>query len=152
MAATFRLAMASDTNSIEDRNALSPQQLRHPDVSRGLPRPPMLSLSMFRSARSPMVSVDANPGSSSTTSTFTALSLRYLLSSRNRAPHLPYQPARSCGRGQTCSTGDALAAAARAAYSLGPSLVSRGALAAAIPASTGLDPVWWTHGQAACAV
>jgi len=47
MTATFRLAMVSDTNSIEDRNGLSPRQLRHRDVSRGLPRPPMLSLSMF---------------------------------------------------------------------------------------------------------
>ena len=50
MAATFRLAMVSDTNSIEDRNGLSPRQLRHRDVSRGLPRPPMLSLSMFHTA------------------------------------------------------------------------------------------------------
>jgi hypothetical protein len=30
--------MASDTNSNEDRNPLSPCQLRHRDVSRGLPR------------------------------------------------------------------------------------------------------------------
>src|SRR4029077_13750780 len=39
MAATFRLALVSDTNSIEDRNGLSPWQLRHRDASRGLPRP-----------------------------------------------------------------------------------------------------------------
>src|SRR5258708_26188275 len=47
MAATFRLAMAPDTNNIEDRNPLAPGRLRHCGVSRGLPRPPMLSLSMF---------------------------------------------------------------------------------------------------------
>jgi hypothetical protein len=46
MAATFRLAMASDADSIEDRNALSPWRLCHRDVSRGIPRPTMLSLSM----------------------------------------------------------------------------------------------------------
>jgi hypothetical protein len=36
MTATFRLAMASDANSIEGQNALSPWQLRHCE-SRGLP-------------------------------------------------------------------------------------------------------------------
>jgi hypothetical protein len=46
MAATFRLTMVTDTNSIEDRNGLAPRQLRHRDGSRGLPRPTMLSLSM----------------------------------------------------------------------------------------------------------
>jgi hypothetical protein len=34
--AIFRLAAASDTNSNEDRNPLSPWQLRQSDVSRGL--------------------------------------------------------------------------------------------------------------------
>ena len=38
--ATFRFAMASDTNSNEDRNPLSPWQLRHYDVSRGLSMAP----------------------------------------------------------------------------------------------------------------
>src|ERR1700733_6919893 len=38
MAATFRLAMVSDANSVEDRNALSPWQLRHCDVCCHLPQ------------------------------------------------------------------------------------------------------------------
>jgi len=38
MAATFRLGMVSDANSIEDQNSLSPRQLRHWDVCCGLPQ------------------------------------------------------------------------------------------------------------------
>jgi hypothetical protein len=93
MAATFRVAMASDANSIEDRNALSPWQLRHCDVSRGLPRPPILSLRCFTIPNSLTSQPDATCWHPRILISFTASTIHRATLWKAYAPHYRCGPA-----------------------------------------------------------